>query len=471
MVVPINIGATDGSGNSLYAGGITQVSGPDNINFVLAGGMQVSGALTSNAGTASVIILSASGMISALRSVNLQAGNVVLEAAGGLQVAGSTDNIINSVNITVGNSVVVSQISTNLSGGNNGVAITLVAGGSIYTGELNSSGGSSGNGGAITITAGGSIYTGTQKSSSYNESGAAISLVAGHSIYTGDLNSSTYDNAGGAITVTAGGSIYTGDLNSSAYDGTGGAITVTTGGSIYTGDLNSSAYYHAGGAITVTAGGAISAGNLNSSAYYTNAGTIVFTAGGAISAGNLNSSSTESIGSNIIIASITSDVTLGSLDTAGASAAGSIGITAAGKISVGSSFLQANNGSWSETLSINASSSNGVPGDIWISAGDNTDSAFSLSGGIDTSSGAGAAQSQIYLAPLLSDLTTPPTYSGFSSTSTPDIIQFNASNYTTVLSGLSSGAPISPGLQSPSLSSVSFISQTAAVAYSHGYIR
>ncbi len=370
MLAPINIGATDSSGTSLYvSSGIHATSA--NLALVLTGGLTTSGAITVAARNVGIFT---NGTISI-------GGDMTLSSSSNTTVADmSGTGISGPYNITVssaGSLQILGSINTSNNSGNGGT-VTLTAGSNISTGNIDSSVIASGNGninaGAVILTAGANISTGYIKSTvtaigappDFLNAGA-VTLTAGSNISTSYIDSSAFASGqwgndlgdtdhyvfSGAVTLTAGTTISTGYIVSNAsnanshYNGwnyccagvyaIAGDVTLKAGSSIITNYVNSNVYvydynnsccvYANPGTVSLTAGSTIQTSYINSNnrgnGWNTHNGTtwsggaVLLTAGSTIVTGDIDTSTDDGMFANKGLVTLTSgsSITTGNIDT------------------------------------------------------------------------------------------------------------------------------------------------------------
>ncbi len=377
MVIPINIGAADSNGNSLYLSSITGASGSENVSLVLAGGLTTTGAGTTTI-TAHSIGIYANGNDGTIGAIRL-AGALNLSSSTDVTVADLSGNAFwgsYNVKVNAGGSVrILGNVNTNNINGGNGGAVTITAGSYITTGEIDSYS-TTAAGGAVTLTAdsNSSITTGAIESWSTNGSGGTVILTAGSNINTtGEIHSLSWDGYGGAVTLTAGSNISVGEINSLGINGNGGAVTLTAGSNISTaligslglgsngnggavvltagsnistGNIGSFSTSGSGGAVILTAGSYISTSDIYSNSDNGNAGAIVLTAGSYISTGNINSYAQVNAGAVVLTAG--SYITTGDITSTGGGGGGNGGavtLTAGLYIITGDIYSPGGNGS------------------------------------------------------------------------------------------------------------------------------
>lgn len=267
MVVPINIGAVDGSNNSLYVSSIT-TSGSTPLSFVLEGNMVMTGPLTADFGSGSFSLLS-QGSLSVQDRVDIRSDNIILNT--GITVTSplaplSTPYLLLAATSVLSVSGSITTIGANGSGstnGSNGGSVYLFGGDMVSVGSINTSGGSSdtgsyGNGGDVVIWTGNSLNTATLTVGDVTTSGANAGRVE---LVNSAQNTFDVNLTAGNITAQA-----------IAQDGLAGPVALVASGAIQAGNIDTRATNVAsntqkGGGVFVSSGGtgtnAITVGNID----------------------------------------------------------------------------------------------------------------------------------------------------------------------------------------------------------------
>ncbi len=239
--------------------------------------------LTLNSGTGNLEIEKAIGNIIPLIGLEIQAGNVTVDAPIAVELGGMTIDATGTVRL---NQAIATEGNTQ---------VTAV--GNITTRDLTAS--------AITLESkSGTLAVGPL--TTQGDNGGAIALSANTGITGENINSSGNLGTGGNLTVnTTTGNITLGNLNTSGVTA-GGEVSIETGNNITIGSVNSRATRGNGGNIALTGGngtlapGIITSGDLNSSGAG-DGGTIQVLAETAIFAGAIAATGTAGSGGNVTL--------------------------------------------------------------------------------------------------------------------------------------------------------------------------
>jgi fibronectin-binding autotransporter adhesin len=346
MVVPINIGAIDASGNSWYLGTVSQtVSGQDNIVFVTAGGISGNGVVSSNSGTPYVSFITPAG-VTLSSTFQPLANNINLAAIGGVTLTAHP-----TTNILAANSLAMWGNFTNAGGGIGGDTF-MQSGTSIITQGINA-GACCGNvAGDISLIGGTTVITRNLVSSVSANSGS-ISVTSGTSnVLLGSIDVSG-SNAG-AVRILSGGYATMGDITNNGTFGTGNLVSITAGSYISAGDILSSGTTN-GGSIVLSSGSSISLQTITATGG-TTAGTVGLNAYSSISVGNMRT--TANTGGAIALASGSSILTGNIVTSATNGNSGNVTLTGASTVATGALHtFGANGASRGGALSVSAGSS------------------------------------------------------------------------------------------------------------------
>lgn len=301
IVVPINIGAVDGSSNSLYLSTFTQASsnGMDNIALVTTGNIKVSGNLAPSEGTGYFVVMTPAKLdIATTRTYSAYANNINLAVLQGVNFSSPP-----VISMSAGNTL---SIFGNLSNSNGTTSndIALQSTHNLITQVINLSTCCSNPGGSLLIKAGGSVSAQNLN----GRSGSDISITAGSYINTQNIFSFTNFNggdSGGNVALKSGAYTSVGDIDAAGYccGRNGGEINIASGTFIDAGNLHTFSANNSGKNIVLEANGGISALNLNansSTCCVTFAGSVyVNSSGSYVSLGNI-AAGKEYVGSVVI---------------------------------------------------------------------------------------------------------------------------------------------------------------------------
>ncbi|MCT7976407.1 CHAT domain-containing protein [Laspinema olomoucense] len=294
-----------------------------NGQIILGGTVNGSQELTLNSGTGNLQLEKAIGNIIPLMGLEIQAGDVTVDAPIAVELGGVTIDATGTVRLnrpiaTEGNTQVTAVgniTTTDLTAGNINLESTS---GSVAVGPLTTQG----------------------------DNGGAIALSANTGITGGNINSSANLGTGGNLTVnTTTGNIVLGNINTSG--GTaGGEVSIQTGNDITMGTVNSGATGGNGGNIALTGGngtlapGTITSGDLNASGAG-DGGSIQVLAETAIFAGAIAATGTAGAGGNVTL-DPEGDIEVSWINAQGGTIGGTVDITTGSNFRATGTFTAAN---------------------------------------------------------------------------------------------------------------------------------
>ncbi|MCT7958014.1 CHAT domain-containing protein [Laspinema palackyanum] len=289
----------------------------------LGGTVNGSQELTLNSGTGNLEIMKAIGNIIPLIGLEIQAGDITVDAPVAVELGGMTLDATGTVHL---NRPIATEGNTQ---------VTAV--GNITTRDLTA--------GNITLeSTSGTVAVGPLTTQADN--GGAIVLSANTGITAGNINSSANLGTGGTLTVnTTTGNIVLGNINTSGVTA-GGVVSIETGNNITIGSVNSRATAGNGGNIALTgsngtlAPGIITSGDLNASGAL-NGGSIQVLAETAIFAGAIAATGTVGAGGNVTL-DPEGDIQVSWINTQGGTIGGTVDITTGTNFRATGTFTAAN---------------------------------------------------------------------------------------------------------------------------------
>jgi len=300
---------------------------------------------------------------------NSGAGSVSMNSGDTIAIGGNIN--LSGASLTLGGLQSFGTINLTASNGNaslngfvSGNGVTLTSVGNITT----SSGLSSGAGQNLSLTSSsGAIDTragtlSTSSSSSSSGSTGNITLDAAGNIQTGRISTASSTSSSGTISSVNAGSVQitsrSGSIDTSS--------TTTSSSGIVSGGINSSSFSGTGGAVTLQAAQNVTVGTIDSSGA-TAGGNITVQAETSITTGAVNSSSTLGSGGDVLL-DPTGDIEVDSINTQGGTQLGSSSASSASSSVTGGdvTIVTKSNfralGSFIDQNGINASISTAAPG-------------------------------------------------------------------------------------------------------------
>ena len=253
IVVPINVGASDSSGYSLYLSMLTQASnnnnGLDSVALFSSGSISASASIAPNPGTSYFVAITPA-MLSTSAPVSISAKQINIASFGGVTVAAGKSVFMSADS----NLALWGDLSMPATG--NGAGIFLQSANNLIAQGI-STAGSSGPG-SVTLAAGGSVTA--RDISTASSTGGDVSVNSASSyVALGSITASKVEQYGGNVVLAAGSYVSSGDIYTSR-----ASVSIVGGSAISGGNISAVGPYQSGN-ITVSSGGAISLLTLDTS--------------------------------------------------------------------------------------------------------------------------------------------------------------------------------------------------------------